>query len=398
MQSGFCKLTDLFGYAKIYLLREIYAKIFEVNNMDNYYALADKLWRELIIIPAPSHHEDKRAKYICDTLHSWGEKDAYIDEAKNVILKIDGQLSEAVVFAAHTDIVFPDTEPIPMTEDEKNIYAPGCGDDTASVAILMSVLKYITDSGKKPKNTLLFVFDSCEEGLGNLKGVRALMDKYGNSVREFYTFDGRYDKVGNVSVGSHRYRVTVKTEGGHSYAAFGHLNAANILAKGINAIYDIEVPKTGGKTTYNVGLISGGTSVNTIAQNAEMLCEYRSVSYENLEYMKKRFLDIFDYMRSLGATVEVELVGERPCMKNVDAEKMQKITEFCVDVQKKHSDCDVTLSSSSTDCNIPHSMGIPAIHAGVYMGGGAHTREEWVEKASIKKGVEIVKEIVEHYC
>lgn len=362
--------------------------------MKEYYALTDRLWRELIRIPAPSHHEEKRAEYILDTLHAWGAEAAYIDEAKNVILPMDGERNEAVVFAAHTDTVFPDTEPIRFTEDEDNIYGPGCGDDAASVAMLLAVVKYLLDRNEKPKRTLIFAFDSCEEGLGNLKGIKAVMEKYGKNVSRFYTFDGKYHRVANLSVGSHRYRVTVKTEGGHSYSAFGNKNAVHILAKGIAAIYDISVPQDGGKTTYNVGLISGGTSVNTIAQQAEMVCEYRSVSHENLEYMKKRFEEVFDFMRSLGAEVDVRLVGERPCMKNVDEESMRQMARLCARVQKKHSGCEIEFTSSSTDCNIPHSMGIPAICVGTYKGEGTHTREEWVEKASMPKGFEIVKDIV----
>lgn len=366
-------------------------------DMKTYYDLTNKLWRELIIIPSPSHYEERRAQYICDTLLSWGLEAAYIDDAKNVILKIDGEKDEAVIFAAHTDTVFPDMEPMPFEEDDDNVYCPGCGDDTAEVAMLMSVIKYIIDRRIKPRETLLFVFNSCEEGLGNLKGIKAVMRSYGEMVNQFYTFDGQYDKVAPISVGSHRYKVTVRTEGGHSYGDFGNKNAAQILAKGINAIYDINAPQEGGKTTYNVGLISGGTSVNTIAQEVEMVCEYRSVSFENLEYMKKKFHEIFDYMRNLGAEVDVQIVGERPCMKDVDMDIMEKMTQLCISVQKKHSGCVVETVSSSTDCNIPHSMGIPAICVGAYKGGGVHTREEWVEKASIPKGFEIVKDIVLHY-
>ena len=365
--------------------------------MQQYYELTDSLWRELMIIPAPSHREERRAEYILDKLRSWGADAAYIDESKNTVLKIDGEIKETVVFAAHTDTVFPDMESMTFTEDEKNIYGPGCGDDAASVAMLMAAVKNILDSGRKPKQTMIFAFDSCEEGLGNLKGIKAVMNKYGKDVTRFYTFDGKYHRVANVSVGSHRYKVTVKTEGGHSYSAFGNKSAAHILAKGITAIYDIQLPIKGGKTTYNVGLISGGTSVNSIAQSAEMVCEYRSVSHENLEYMKSCFEEIFDYMRSLGAEVEIELVGERPCMKNVDEAAMREMTQLCIDIQKKHSGCEIELVSSSTDCNIPHSMGIPAVCVGTYMGDGTHTREEWVEKASIPKGAEIVKEVVEHY-
>ena len=103
--------------------------------------------------------------------------------------------------------------------------------------MLMTVIKYIIDSRKKPERSLIFAFDSCEEGLGNLKGIKTVMNRYGTDVTRFYTFDGKYRRVANVSVGSRRYKITVKTEGGHSYSAFGNNNAAHILAKGINAIY-----------------------------------------------------------------------------------------------------------------------------------------------------------------
>lgn len=364
--------------------------------MKKYYDLTDKLWRELCVIPAPSHHEEKRVKYINDTLLSWGIN-AEIDEAKNVIVKFEGKTLETVVFEAHTDVVFPDTGELPFSEDESNVYCPGCGDDTAAVAMLMGTVKYIIDSGKQPENTVLIVLNSCEEGLGNLKGTKAIMNKYGKDVIAFYTFDGIYSRVAPASVGSHRYNVTVKTEGGHSYSAFGNKNAAEILARGICKIYELKAPQEGGKTTYNVGLITGGTSVNTIVQEARMLCEYRSESYKNLEYMKRKFYEIFEYMHSLGGEITVELVGERPCMKDVDEKAMREMTEFCKEIQGKHTGIEIAERSSSTDCNIPHSMGVPAVCVGSYSGGGAHTREEWVEKKSLPIGFNIVKDIVLHY-
>lgn len=327
---------------------------------------------------------------------SWGAK-AEIDEAKNVIFKIEGETPETVVFAAHTDTVFPDTEPMPFWEDEKNVYCPGCGDDTAKVASLMVTAKYIIDSGKKPKNTVLIVLDSCEEGLGNLKGTRAIMDKYGKDVVAFYAFDGKHTSVANVSVGSHRYKVTIKTEGGHSYSAFGNKNAIDVFSRGVSKIYDIKAPQEGGKTTYNVGIVSGGTSVNTIAQKVEMFCEYRSESYKNLEYMKCQFEEIFEYMRSLGAEVLVELVGERPCMKGVDEQKQREMTDFCKEVQAKYTGLNIIETSSSTDCNIPLSMGIPAVRVGVNNCGKSHTREEWLEKASIPTGFDITRDVVMRY-
>lgn len=363
--------------------------------MQKYYDLTDKLWRELCAIPAPSHHEERRAKYISDILSSWGIN-AEIDGVNNVIVKLDGEKSDIAVFEAHTDTVFPDMKALPFSEDDKNVYCPACGDDTVAVAQLLAVIKYISDIGKKPLHTLLFVLNSCEEGLGNLMGTKAVLEKFGKDVSAFYTFDGTYDGISNLSVGSHRYKVTVRTEGGHSYSRFGNKNAIDILSRAVSRIYDLKVP-SGAKTTYNVGTISGGTSVNTIAQSAEMLCEYRSVSYDNLMYMKQKFEEIFEYLKSFGCEVTVELVGDRPCMRNVDKEKMREMTEFCKAIQKKYTHREITEVSESTDCNIPHFLGIPAVCVGTYMGGGAHTREEWVEKASVPIGFNIIRDIVMQY-
>ena len=361
--------------------------------MQKYYDLTDKLWRELCVIPSPSHHEEKRAKYICDMITSWGIK-AEIDEAKNVLVKLDGETPEMIVFEAHTDVVFPDMDALPFSEDEKNVYCPGCGDDTAEVAMLMSTLKYITDSGKKSKYTVLIALNSCEEGLGNRKGTKAIMKRYGDVIKELYTFDGTYDEIVNVSVGAHRYKVTVETEGGHAFTRFGNKNAAAILARGISKIYEINAPQDKGRSSYNVGIISGGTSVNSICQKAEMICEYRSTSAESILYLKEKFYEVFDYMRSLGATVTPELLGDIPCMKGVDEKRMREITEFCKGIQEKYSGITAVECAGSTDCNIPHSVGIPAVCVGTYMGDKVHTREEWAEKASIPKGFDIVREVV----
>ena len=232
--------------------------------------------------------------------------------------------NDLVVFMAHTDTVFPDTEPMPFREDEKKMYAPGVCDDTANLAVMMVSARYFVQRKLRAKCGLLFVANSCEEGLGNLKGSRRIVQDYGSRIREFYTFDGtNLRRVVTSAVGSHRYRVTVRTEGGHSYGAFGNRNAIYYLSSIINTIYTMKVPqKEGVKTTYNVGVIEGGTSVNTIAQEASMLCEYRSNDRECLETMRVFFEKTFEAYRAMGVEVEVTLVGDRPCGGDVPQEKL----------------------------------------------------------------------------
>ena len=265
-----------------------------------------RIIRDLCAIPAPSHHEEKRAEYCKAWFRANGFEDVEIDEALNVVCRYQvTDENDLVVFMAHTDTVFPDTEPMPFREDEKKMYAPGVCDDTANLAVMMVSARYFVQRKLRAKCGLLFVANSCEEGLGNLKGSRRIVQDYGSRIREFYTFDGtNLRRVVTSAVGSHRYRVTVRTEGGHSYGAFGNRNAIYYLSSIINTIYTMKVPqKEGVKTTYNVGVIEGGTSVNTIAQEASMLCEYRSNDRECLETMRVFFEKTFEAYRAMGVEV-----------------------------------------------------------------------------------------------
>lgn len=354
----------------------------------------DELYRvhkELCLIPAPSHFEDERAEYCKKWFLENGAENAYIDEAKNVVLPINCEGSDEItVFVAHTDTVFPDREPMPFSDDGDIIRCPGVGDDTAGLAVLMLSAKYLIENNIKPKDGLLIVCNSCEEGLGNLKGTRQIFKDFEGRIKQFISYDAHIGTINDTCVGSHRYEVTVKTEGGHSYGAFGNKNAIAELSKIITEMFKIEVPKIdNSKTTYNVGTISGGTSVNTIAQEASMLCEYRSDNVECLSIMKEKFEKIFEDAKSDEVEVLVKIVGERPCAKGVDEEKIRELCRVfeknIIEVSKN----DVKYYSSSTDCNIPLSLGIPAICTGVYSGGGTHTREEWIEKESLIPGLEL---------
>lgn len=355
-----------------------------------------QLHKELCLIPAPSHFEDERARYILKYLKDCGIDNAVIDEAKNVICTIGKPSEKAVVFMAHTDTVFPMDTPLNYRDDGEKIHCPGAGDDTASLAVMLSCIKYMAKHNIIPERTIMFAANSCEEGLGNLKGCRQIFKDYGEKIDYLYSFDSRPYGVTNKSVGSHRYKVSAITEGGHSFAEFGNRNAISVLAEIINEIYKIEVPqKDNSRTTYNVGIIEGGTSVNTIAQNASMLCEYRSDDEACLSLMKERFNSIFEKAKENCLELKVELVGDRPCMSaDMDMDLLKKITERAINIQSKHFKTDVTEKSGSTDCNIPHSLGIPAVALANYDGGGAHTREEWVLKDSFKTGLMVSMELI----
>ena len=349
-------------------------------------------------IPAPSNQEEKRAEFICNWLHARGGKDAYIDEALNVILPLGVTESNPLaVFAAHSDIVFPDLEPLPLRIEDGRIHCPGVGDDTASMAALLMMAQYLLETGLQPREMgILIVLDAGEEGLGNLKGIRHLFDTFGSRIREFVSFDGGECRCVNRAVGSKRYRIAIETEGGHSYGAFGNRNAIAYLASLIDTLYTIKVPPLG-KTTYNVGTISGGTSVNTIAQHAEMLYEFRSDEAEALVIMEAHLEAALNFYRTKGITVTAELVGDRPCSAPVDMQTMEAMTQRAMAATERHYGRELHFDAGSTDCNIPLSRGVAALCLGVYRGRGAHTREENIDIDSLIPGMKFLFDTVLHH-
>ena len=353
---------------------------------------------QLAQIPAPSNHEELRAEFCLQWLRTQGAENAYIDEALNVILPLGCTDSKPVaVFMAHSDVVFPDTDPLPLKIGNGRIYCPGIGDDTANVVALMMCAKYILETGLKPKDQgILLVINSGEEGLGNLKGSRKIMEDFGSHVTEFISFDGTCRGVVTKAVGSRRFEITVRTEGGHSYADFGNRNAIAVISELVCRLYGQSIPSLG-KTTCNVGLISGGTSVNTIAQEAKILYEFRSDERESLSVMQRQLDDVICGMRGQGYDIAVTLVGDRPCTGDVDAEAMENLSSRVRKAVSRQYGLDIPLRSGSTDCNIPLSMGISAVCIGCYEGAGAHTREEYVQTESLLPGLKLALELIVHH-
>ncbi len=368
--------------------------------------------RELLItlaqIPSPSNHEEKRAEFCKKWLETQGARGVYTDEALNVVYPVGvTKDNPVVVFMAHTDVVFPDTDTLPLKIEDGKICCPGVGDDTANLVCLMMIAKYLIETKTAEKldkaaregtcpHGLLLVCNSGEEGLGNLKGSRKICETYGKRMKEFYSFDGTMSSMATKAVGSKRFKISVRTVGGHSYGSFGNPNAIAQLAGLIHRLYQIQVPGEG-KTTYNVGMISGGTSVNTIAQSAEMLYEFRSDSREGLAYMEQQFDSIISSAKEQGMDIRIEVVGLRPCEGDVDMNVKEKMIRLASDTIQEYTKEVPDQSPGSTDCNIPLSMGIPSLCLGTYEGSGAHTREEYIVIDSLMQGYKVGFQMVLSY-
>ncbi len=359
---------------------------------------AYELLLELAQIPAPSNQEQLRAEYCKRWLEKQGAQGVYVDEALNVVYPVGCENDKPVaVFAAHSDVVFPDTQPLPLKVEDGYIHCPGIGDDTGNVVALLMAAKYIAENQlQSPDWGILLVINSGEEGLGNLKGCRKLFEDYGSRVREFVTFDLGSNNLYDRAVGSRRFKICVKTQGGHSLNDFGRPNAIACLASVIHSLYQVRVPEKG-RTTYNVGTISGGTSVNTIAQDAEMLYEFRSDERDSLNLMQEKLDGILDSYRAKGLDISCEVVGDRPCSGDVPAAAQKALSDRAAAAIKAWFGKEPMRRSASTDCNIPLSIGIPSVCIGCLIGEGAHTREEKVEIASLLPGLKLCFQLVLHH-
>ncbi|MDR1732601.1 MAG: M20/M25/M40 family metallo-hydrolase [Synergistaceae bacterium] len=357
------------------------------------------LIKTLCRIPAPSNDEGARAAFLRDwflTRCGSEEADVIVDGALNVIYRLNYRADEDVsIFMAHTDTVFPDLTPFEPEEREGRLYCPGVGDDTTNLAMLMLSARYVATRKVPSDCGVLFVGNAGEEGLGNLKGCRKLMEDHAGRVRQVVSFDGRLGNLTNKAVGSRRYRVAVSGQGGHSWNDFGNSNAIQILSEIIVDLYKIAPPAApDGPTTLNVGKISGGTSVNSIAETSEMLFEYRSVTQRGLDIMERKFREILERRRGEAEKIEVELIGERPSAGKLDPTAQETLERKAFEVIQSVTGKAPKVRAASTDCNLPLSLGIPAVALGGYRGSGAHTRGEFIDLSSLSEGFEVVLRLI----
>lgn len=368
-----------------------------------YYEETIALLKELAAIPAPPGREEQRAAFIREWLIKQGAEHVMIDDAGNVLWMYPEKGNRncpLTVLSVHMDVVFPDMEPFSVEEKEGRLYAPGVGDDTANLVNLLMTAKYLLEKEKtcprmqKEIRPILFAANTGEEGLGNLKGAKEIAKVYGKEIRQWIALDLYLGELYNGAVGSQRYQVKVKTMGGHSYGDFGRENAIAQMAEVIHDLYHQPLPD-GPKTTYNVGVMEGGTSVNAIAREACILYEFRSESAACMKKMEQSFQEILDRHRKLGKEIRVEILGVRPGKGNVEERKLKELTEMCRSLIGKSYGGTVRVGAASTDCNIPLSMGIPAVTVGTVTGGLLHTREEWVEKESMKVGQKLAIDLAE---
>jgi tripeptide aminopeptidase len=336
-------------------------------------------------IPAPPYKEKVRAAYYLKRFLELGFKDAAIDAEGNVIglRKGSGGGRPKLVVSAHLDTVFPEGTDVTVKEKDGVILAPGIGDDSRGLAALLSLIKSINANGIATVGDVLFVGTVGEEELGNLRGVKALFRDH-TDIDGFISIDGLgITRVVNQATGSHRYEMIFKGPGGHSFQEFGLPSAIHAMGRAIAKISDLQTPSEP-KTTFTVGTVGGGTSVNAIAGEARMAVDMRSDSTEELLKLEARLLDLVKQAvveenprwKSDKITVEIKLIGDRPAGIVALDSPIVQATQRAVSVITRAPR--VTFAGSSTDSNLAMSLGIPAVTiGGGGEGGNWHSRNEW---------------------
>jgi len=335
-------------------------------------------------IPAPPFKEDRRADYYLEQMHARGLSDAYIDSEGNVIgIRKGTGGGPTFLIAAHLDTVFPEGTDTRVELRGGRYYAPGIGDDTRGLAALLSVIDVLNESEINTVGDIIFAGNVGEEGRGDLRGIKAIFRDH-PYIDGFVSVDGtRLRRITNGGTGSRRFEFHFKGPGGHSFGAFGLASAIHAMGRAIAKISEIETPRFP-KTTFTVGTVEGGTSVNSIAADAIFAIDMRSNDREQLAQLEARAkelaLEAVDeentrWGESSTITVDFNLIGDRPTGRTPPEDPIVQVAalafdELGIELQE--------LSTSSTDSNVPMSLGIPAITiAGGGNGGGAHSPGEW---------------------
>lgn len=344
-------------------------------------------------IPAPTGEEAERARWVGKQMAAMGLQEIVHDAASNNVYGCwhGTQRHAALLISAHTDTVFGMETDLTVRHDPQHarVYGPGIGDNSLGVAALLELVAATTQLPTPPVD-IWFAANSQEEGLGDLRGMRAVVDDLEDRIGACIVVEGMgLGRVVHRALGSRRYRISVNAPGGHSWSDFGSASALHVIAQLAADLTKLHPPETP-RTSFNIGRMKGGTSVNTIAQSAWLELDLRSEEPESLTWIVDRALEIVHRYQTprwqnRGVKVTTEVIGDRP-PGSIPANHplVSAATEALHVVGYPHI---ADLRMSSTDANIPLSRGIPAICVGVSDGSNAHRLQEWIGTQSLTRGM-----------
>jgi tripeptide aminopeptidase len=339
-------------------------------------------------VPSPTGEEGERARFVASLWKDLGY-DAEIDDIHNVYVRRGNKGGKSVMLLAHIDTVFPAGTEINIRREDDYLYGPGIGDNASNVAGMLTLIQILDELGIETASDIIAVANVGEEGLGNLRGARQAVDRHREELGAVVVLDGGLGRVTMSGVGSVRWKVAVTGPGGHSFGAFGLPSAIHGLCRIGAAIADLEVPENP-KTTYNVGVIEGGTTVNSIAASASAIIDMRSESAEELEKLVARVREIVETRVGEGLTAQIELLGERPAGQQQETDP---IVAMAGEILRSLGH-DPAFESSSTDMNIPISYGIPSVCVGITESERSHTVHEYIKISPFSQGLTLTTQLV----
>jgi tripeptide aminopeptidase len=336
-------------------------------------------------IPAPTFEEASRADFIRRMFVAEALTDIQADTVGNVIARLPGAGSDSpLVISAHMDTVFPAGTDLAIRRDGSRVYGPGIGDNSLGVAGLLGLVWALRERGIQLPGDVWLAANICEEGLGDLRGMKALVEHFAGLPKAYLVIEGMaLGHVYHKAIGVRRYKITIHVTGGHSWIDYGAPSAIHELSALITKIAAIQLPASP-RTTLNIGRIGGGTSINTIAAEAWMELDLRSEEQDSLTDLVRQVEKLVDAAEQRGVRVEVEIIGQRPPGEISPDHSLIRLAQACLVEQR----IEPVLTVGSTDANIPLSKGYPALVLGLTRGGGAHTLHEFFETAPLGQGLE----------
>ena len=372
--------------ARIAEMRGVHAAFGSLHNQE----MELRRWqRELTEIPAPPFGEAARSAWLHQRFTALGLEDVQTDDLGNVLGLLHRERGTSLIgVSAHLDTVFPHGTALETREEGNRLYGPGISDNAAGVIALLATATALKRAQIKPATNIVFIGNVGEEGEGNLRGMRRLFSapQWRDSIHSLLVIDGAgTDTYVNQALGSRRFEITFRGPGGHSWSDYGVPNPIVLLARALARFSEVHAPESP-RTTFNVGVISGGTSVNSIPESATARVDLRSASMEELQKLEDRLRECVAEAWSEvplshragepKVTLAIESIGDRPAAELPANARILQI----VRAADKHLRMESFPRLASTDANVPLSLGIEATTIGAGGdGGGAHTLREWFD-------------------
>jgi tripeptide aminopeptidase len=342
-------------------------------------------------IPAPTFEEQQRARFVFERFQAEALCDVEIDNVGNVYGCLPGsQSAPPLVVSAHLDTVFPAHTNLESSRQADKILGPGIGDNSLGVAGLLGLTWLLRQQAALLPGDLWLVANVCEEGLGDVRGMRAAVERFGTQPLAYIVVEGMaLGQVYHRALAVRRYQITINTQGGHSWVDFGRPSAIHEIAGLIKNLVALPLP-TQPRTSLNVGVISGGTTVNTIAAKAQLQLDLRSEEFYALENLASQVASVVRSAGRPGIDIDCEQIGSRPAGYISPQHPLIQLTRRCLESQGLQPN----LGIGSTDANIPLSRGLPAVCMGITTGGKAHTLDEFINTPPVSQGLQALFSLV----